>query len=75
MLMVLHIAMRHGMTGPFIEDMLKFINVLLGEKVIPTYNFTFKSMFNPKPHLEYHFFFVILVKHNWERNKVLLKAL
>jgi len=36
LLMVLHLFMRHGMTGPFIAERLKFINVLLGEEVIPT---------------------------------------
>jgi len=56
LLMVLHIVMRHGMTGPFIEDILKFINILLGEEAIPTSQFIFKKLFSPKVHLQFHFY-------------------
>ena len=47
--------MRHGMTGPFIEDMLKFVNALLGE-VIPTSEFIFRKLFSPYVSLRFHFY-------------------
>jgi len=31
LLMIFHLAMRHGMTGVFLEDMLKFTNTLVGD--------------------------------------------
>lgn len=67
-LMVLHIVMRHGMTGPLVEDLLKFINTLLGENVIPTSIYYFNKLFSPRAHLAFHFYCPLCNEYLGERS-------
>jgi len=44
------------MTGPLIQDQLKFVDAIFGKKVIPTSEFIFKRLFEPKGLLQFHFY-------------------
>jgi len=55
-LMVLHIVIRHGQTGPLVEDLLKFVNVIVGQNAIPTSKYVFSGLYEPKDTLFFHYF-------------------
>ena len=56
-LMVLHMTFRHsGMTGPLIEDILKFVNMIAGKPVIPETEYYIKKLFKPKGTMQIHFY-------------------
>lgn len=47
LLMILHLAVRHCHTQHFIEDQIKFVNVLFGEDVLDVSYHIFKTLFKP----------------------------
>lgn len=53
--MILAIAVRHGMTGPLINDLLKFVNVLVGVECLPKSDYIFNKIFSVDSSLQYHF--------------------
>jgi len=55
-LMLQHIAIRHGATGPFVEDFLKFVNCLLPLPVLPASEYFFKKLFQPASDATVHFY-------------------
>lgn len=57
LVMVLHLAMRHGMTDVFVEDLLHFVNVIVGEpNAIPDSKFLFNKLFSAgsKPSIQFY---------------------
>lgn len=56
LLMILHLAVRHCNTQPFIEDQIKFVNVIFEENVLDLSYFIFKELFKPTSKLSKHYF-------------------
>lgn len=56
MLMIFHMALRHGMTWVFLEDMLKFVNKLVGGDAIPSSKYLFQKLFMSGNDIDVHFY-------------------
>ena len=56
LLMILHLAVRHCNTQPFIEDQIRFVNVIFEENVLDLSYFIFKELFKPTTKLSKHYF-------------------
>jgi len=55
LIMILTIAMRHGMTGSHIADLLKFVNTIVGSPSLPTSYYVFNKKISVESALVYHF--------------------
>ena len=55
-LIILHLSLRHGMTGRFILDLLKSINAIFDHTVLPESEFIFKKLFSPVSCLRFYFY-------------------
>ena len=55
-LIILHLSLRHGMTGHFVLDSLKSINAIFDHTVLPESEFIFKKLFSPVSCLKFHFY-------------------
>ncbi|KAK3918396.1 hypothetical protein KUF71_000968 [Frankliniella fusca] len=56
LLAIFHFAMRHDLSMTGVVDLLKMINTILGEEVLPESEFIFKDVFRSTFLLEYHFY-------------------
>lgn len=54
--MIVHLAIRHCDTEPFVEDMISFVNVLFGETVLDISYHIFKNLFPPSKCITRHYF-------------------
>lgn len=57
LLMVFHLALRHGMTWIFLEDMLKFVNKLVDlDNAVPRSRYLFQKLFMCGKDIDVHFY-------------------
>jgi hypothetical protein len=56
LLMILHLAIRHCHTEPFIKDQIRFVNTLFGDNVLDISYYIFKKLFPPSKSIVKHYY-------------------